>query len=243
MRLYDRYALVYLLNGSGRYRDASGRDRAVAAGDVIVVFPGVAHQYGPGLGEFWDEFYLCFDGPVIELWRRYAILDPKNPIYHLEPVHEWLRRFESILGASRQPGSIPPLDEMCRLQQLLADMLLGGNQNPIDQSERNWASRTCALLEAEQDLPNDLAGFARSLGMNYESFRKRFTRAVGQPPAKFRMARLIDRACELMQQGRMSDKQIALSLGFCDEFYFSRRFKQVIGQSPRQFRQRFVPAS
>jgi AraC-like DNA-binding protein len=132
---------------------------------------------------------------------------------------------------------------MCRLQQLLADMLLGGNQNPIYQAERNWASRVCALLEAEQDLPDDLAGFARSLGMSYESFRKRFTRVVGQPPAKYRMARLIDRACELMQQRRMSDKQIALSLGFCDEFYFSRRFKQIIGQSPRQFRQRFVPAS
>ncbi len=74
--------------------------------------------------------------------------------------------------------------------------------------------------------------------MSYESFRKRFTRVVGQPPARYRMARLMDRACELMQAGRALDKEIAGSLGFCDHFHCSRRFKQIVGESPRQFRQR-----
>jgi len=39
-----------------------------------------------------------------------------------------------------------------------------------------------------------------------------------------------------MQNRSLKDRQIAESLGFCDEFYFSRRFKAVTGQSPRQFR-------
>jgi AraC-like DNA-binding protein len=72
--------------------------------------------------------------------------------------------------------------------------------------------------------------------MSYDGFRKRFTRATGLPPARYRGTRLIDRACELMQQGALTDRQIAEQLGFCDEFYFSRRFKQVTGRRPRQFR-------
>ncbi len=59
---------------------------------------------------------------------------------------------------------------------------------------------------------------------------------MGTPPARWRAARIIERACELMLRGGLVDKQIADRLGFSDEFHFSRKFKQVIGQSPRQFR-------
>lgn len=62
-----------------------------------------------------------------------------------------------------------------------------------------------------------------------DSERKHFVDAV----KKYRLIRRIDRACELMQQGRLTDRQIAECLGFCDEFYFSRRFKQNTGKSPR----------
>ena len=48
----------------------------------------------------------------------------------------------------------------------------------------------------------------------------------------------MDRACELMQNRTLKDRQIAGVTGRCDEFYFSRRFKSVTGQSPRQPRRR-----
>ena len=74
------------------------------------------------------------------------------------------------------------------------------------------------------------------LGMSYDGFLKRFRRGVRIPTARYRAAHLIDRACELMRHGRLTDRQIAEQLGFCDEFFFSHRFKQVTGRSPRQFR-------
>ena len=238
-RRYGQFALVYLLDGSGRYRDTSGIDQAVGAGDLILVFPNLGQAYGPGRGEHWAEFHLCFDGPVFELWQSPGLLDPRKPVRHLEPVHDWLRKFESILSAPRQPGFAPPLLDVCRLQQLLAEIFTD-SRDTSRHDDRQWASRACALLEA--DLNQELApgALAAHLGMRYESFRKRFTRIVGQPPARYRTARLIDRACELMQRGQVTDKQIAAALGFCDEFYFSRRFKQMTGQSPRQFRQKFA---
>ena len=56
------------------------------------------------------------------------------------------------------------------------------------------------------------------------------------PSARHRSIRAIDRACELMQAGGLTDRQIVERLGFYDEFYFSRRFKQVTGRSPSHFR-------
>ena len=68
MRILGSYALVYVVGGSGRYADARGVEQKVAAGDLITVFPEIAHAYGPGPREHWDETYIVFDGPVFDLW-------------------------------------------------------------------------------------------------------------------------------------------------------------------------------
>lgn len=236
MRCWKQYALVYLLDGCGRYADARGLDRPVGAGDLILVFPQLAHAYGPETGQRWREFYLVFRGPVFDLWRKQGLLDDRHPIHHLEPIDHWLSRFESVLGGSRQPGWSPPLLEVTRLQQVLAEALVGGCRSAVPHEDLRWASRACTLLEAELSPRADLHRIAEQLEMNYETFRRHFTRIVGQPPARYRSGRLMDRACELMQTSHMTDKQIAYSLGFCDEFHFSKRFRQWLGHSPRAYR-------
>ena len=47
---------------------------------------------------------------------------------------------------------------------------------------------------------------------------------------------LMQRAQELIRCGVPTNREIADRLGFCDEYHFSRRFKQVVGLSPKEFR-------
>ncbi len=234
-RVLGQYALVYVYEGSGRYSDANGLDLAIAAGDLILVFPDLAHQYGPGRSG-WSEYYLVFEGPVFDLWREQGVLDEHRPVHHLQPIDHWLRRSESVLGAPAGPGLSPPLLEVCRVQQVLAEALSGGPRGRLRQDQLNWASRACALLEADMSQPADLEKIAETMGVTYATFRRQFRQLVGLPPARYRSQRVIDRACELMQRTDLSDKQIAAELGFCDESHFSKRFRQLAGQSPRAFR-------
>ena len=44
-----------------------------------------------------------------------------------------------------------------------------------------------------------------------------------------------------MQEQNLTNKEIAYRLGFCDEFHFSHRFKQIMGKSPQRFR-RSIPS-
>lgn len=77
---------------------------------------------------------------------------------------------------------------------------------------------------------------ARSLGMSYESFRKKFAHRMGTPPSRYRQARMIEQACALLMRRSLSHRQIAEQLGFCDEFHFSKIFRKRMGFSPRAFR-------
>jgi len=236
MRVLGSYAVVYLIAGEGEYRDANGVEQPVRAGDLMLLFPDLAHRYGPPAGRTWREFFLVFDGPVFDLWRAQGLLRPSEPVLHLEPIDHWLRRLESVLGGGRETGWAPPLLEVCRLQQVLGEALVGGSRGAVPQDEQRWAARACALLESDLSPSTPLASLAARMNTSYELFRKRFTAVVGMPPGRYRATRLIDRACELMQQSDMTDKQIALSLGFCDEFHFSRRFRQIAGRTPTEFR-------
>lgn len=238
MRVLGAYAIAYVIGGEGQYHDANGLRCPIRPGDLILVFPEIPHTYGPVRGTRWNEIYYVFDGPVFDMWRAGGLLDPAEPVRHLEPIDYWTRRFEAILTASEQSGLTPPLVEICRLQLALSEALVTGRESNGDvAADETWLTAACALLDEDLEEPRDLHQLADRLGMSYDGFRKRFTRLAGMPPGRYRSTRLIDRACELMQLGRLTDRQIAERLGFCDEFYFSRRFKQVVGRSPRQFRQ------
>lgn len=50
----------------------------------------------------------------------------------------------------------------------------------------------------------------------------------------------IDKAKELILEGDIKIKAVAQTLGFTDEFYFSRIFKRMTGISPSEFQSKNV---
>jgi AraC-like DNA-binding protein len=233
MRVFGRYAVVLVIDGEGVYRDTRGASQPIRIGDLIVVFPELGHWYGPGPGQTWSEFYVVFEGPVFDAWRSPALLDPGKPVLHLEPIDYWLGRMESIVDGGGD------LEKVCRMQQFLADVLEHQRREPG--RDAAWLSGAKALLNAlVTDPPLRPEDAAAKIGMGYEAFRKRFTRLAGQPPAKYRDARLMDLASRLLHDRDRPLKQIADACGFCDEFHFSRRFKQKVGLSPSDFRARLA---
>ena len=237
MRVLGSFACVYVLSGTGRYRDANGADRPIAPGDLMFLFPDVGHTYGPPPGQTWGEFYILFEGPAFELWRQTGLLSAAEPVVHLEPIPYWQDRMESAVEGPRAPDGPHHVAAVARLQQLLADIFVYANERRLGGDERAWLTRACDLLDrptATEDV--DWDAIASQLHMSYENFRKRFAKLAGMPPSQYRMRRIIKRASELMHRSHMTLREVADECGFCNEFHFSRRFKQIVGLSPREFR-------
>jgi len=141
MRILGCFAIVYILDGGGRYKDASGYQSIIKPGVLITLFPKVAHSYGPMEGEPWSEIWFTFEGPIFDLWEKVGILNAAQPIHHVEPIDYWFRRLEDCLGAPRQPNKFTyPLIEICRLQLVLSEMLLDINKSSNPPQELAWAS-------------------------------------------------------------------------------------------------------
>ncbi len=232
-RVFDRYAVVYLLEGEGHYFDVKhNKAQPIHPGDLIVVHPGRLHRYGPETGGMWHEMYLVFEGPLFDAWAQARLLDYRRPVMHLESVLTWQRRLKSVLEPEPPRNATGVLAEVCRLQLLLADALGVGEEARTVGGHNAW------VAQAREALANgdDQRLIARRLHCSYDTFRRRFKQITGVSPTRFRSQQQIERACAMMRGTGLADKQIARELHFCDEFHFSRRFKQITGLSPREYR-------
>lgn len=250
LRVYGSYAVMCLRRGTGAYRDANGVSRPLHKGDAVLVFPELAHWYGPGRSRpGWDEFYITFDGPVFDAWREAGLLDAARPVLHpgADAASTWMERVRALL--TRRPTGARERARQVADFVLLLDDLLRTDSTPAERDTLagddgettgpGWLGIARGLLEVElgRDLP--LATVAAAVNLSYETFRKRFQEATGTTPARYRMARRIEAAQALLRfTPGVTNREIAETLGFADEFHFSRRFTQATGITPRAFRQR-----
>jgi AraC-like DNA-binding protein len=229
-----------ITRGEGTYQDANGFSGGVRAGDAIFVHPALPHSYGPAPGTTWDEFFLVFGGPAFDAWHAMGLLDPKRPLYSLAPTGDWLPRFRALADVPGLPAPPAKAQQVCRLLTLLTEVVLSRPAPPTAPAPNPWLAQACSLLGGSLDSGLPLPDLVRPLGMPYETFRRRFTREMGVPPARFRAERTVEAACHLLQYTGLSGAKIAERLAFSDEYHFSRRFKQVRGETPAAFRRRLL---
>ncbi len=73
--------------------------------------------------------------------------------------------------------------------------------------------------------------------LSVSRFSHLFTEVVGKSPNEFIISLRVDRARELLCDTGLSVREVSERVGFTDQNYFSRLFRERVGVSPRRFRQ------
>lgn len=233
LRIMQAYVLSVVIDGTGRYRDADGRDEPINPGAHTVVPPGWPHWYGTAPGERWTELFVVFTGPLFDTLAGAGVLADAGPRYP---------RPAPSMAALRTVLRATPRSQRAAEHQLLAlaDWLVDTAEPVGDDADA--ADRSPAVAAAADRLADDLTAnldmrtVAAEVGLPYDAFRRRFTAEVGQPPLAFRNGRRLQAAATLLRLTDMTHREIARTLGFTDEFHLSRRFRAHFGQPPRDFR-------
>ena len=238
LRVYGIYALVYFLEGNGEYYDANGYRHPIVPGDFILVTPDLPHRYTTSPGRSWSECHLIFDGPVFDLCRTQGIFDAARPVRHLEPVDAWFSRVMSVVAEPDSQSPVEKVAEVGRLLTLVTEIFGEESNAPHFEGGAAWLAQAKSILDTNLEIELDPKTVARDLSVSYETFRKAFQKQFGASPGFYRTQRRIAVARRLLEMTTMTHQRIAEHLGFSDEFHFSKRFKQVVGVSPREYRGR-----
>ncbi|MES2694372.1 MAG: AraC family transcriptional regulator [Verrucomicrobiota bacterium] len=240
MRVLGSYAAVLMVEGKGYYRDARGTACDLGPGDVVLVFPEIAHAYGPVVGGEWTQVYYVFNGPQFDLWRKQGLLRPERPVWRLGAPDYWQQRLASVVKNEPVTGAGAALRALGRFSDVLLEMMAADREAAEAPAREAWLEQSLRLLGnrragAGWRSPQETA---REVGLSYENFRKRFAALTGESPGQYQKRRRLEWACAAIYQGGHTIKQIADELGFCDVFHFSKAFKQVVGTTPSEYRRR-----
>jgi len=93
-----------------------------------------------------------------------------------------------------------------------------------------------AYMKQHLNQPLQVAVLTALIGVSPSHFFTLFKRTTGHTPIDFFIHLRMRRACELLQRTNLSVKEVAASLGYDDQFYFSRVFKSVNRVAPTEYR-------
>ncbi len=93
-----------------------------------------------------------------------------------------------------------------------------------------------SYMEAHLSEPIDFEKLAKNCYMSMNYFRSVFKAVTGLRPVEYMNRMRIIKSLEYLQRDNCSVTDAALRVGFSNSNYFARTFKQVMGYSPRHFR-------
>lgn len=111
-----------------------------------------------------------------------------------------------------------------------AETLAQNDQDPLILKFR-------ALLEQHYTSERSVIFYAQELQLSTEALSRKCRAILTKTPTQLIQDRVIIEAKRLLHLTYLSIKEIAATLHFDDEYYFSRYFKRAVGVSPKHFRQ------
>jgi AraC family L-rhamnose operon transcriptional activator RhaR len=95
---------------------------------------------------------------------------------------------------------------------------------------------TLERLESEPEHPWRMTDLARAVSLDAKYLTRLFHAEVGVPPLTHLTSIRIERAAALLADRRFSIAQVGAAVGWPDATHFSRRFRALMGISPRTYR-------
>lgn len=92
------------------------------------------------------------------------------------------------------------------------------------------------LIDRDYGQPLDLDAMAREAGYSRFHFARAFTEAYGETPRSYLTRRRIERAKTLLRTANLSVTEICFLVGFASLGSFSSRFRDLVGQTPTDYR-------
>jgi len=247
--LHD-YELVWVVQGSVRYHIDGHPDTPMEDGSVVLCRPGQTD------GFTWDpqhptrHAFVHFDfGDRPDDWPE---PDDWSTVWHL-PADDVVRPLFRYVLANLKPqpagharGDVAAPVVASAVQTMLGALLVG----PLDQQTEIGAplpepvARTLdharRALDDDTGNPLSLDDLAAAAKVSPEHLCRLFRDTLNTSPVEAVRLLRLDRAIALLVRSDLNVAEIADRTGFASPFHFSRRFKQVYGQSPTATRRAYL---
>lgn len=232
-RYFEFYSISHMHDGWGRLWLKPDKEVNVKAGQCVMICPQSLNRYGGVNGQIYDEDSIRFAGPVADMMRKTGII--KDGVFEFGEA----RRLLPVIKLVGDPAVDSQINANIALQKLLVDIYNENKQQNVVKSDVVIDKLTDTIKEQINRwwTVSEMADFCN---LSDDQFRRVFLKRTGMLPKIYIDRLKIQKAGELLMSNRFKITEIAIRLGYVDQYHFSRRFKKITGLSPRKYRQTFT---
>jgi len=251
---WHRFVEIAIVVGGSGVHVLDGRELPIVAGHVFVLPPGFKHAYREPVGLSlinicYDPARLLFDDSDLDDLPGY------DALFHVEPR----------LRSSGNLGHMLKLEarELCRIEALAHRIVDESRKRPkgfrlmararLFQLIAELSRLYDRPLTAPSSLVHRLAGAIKYLESHIReeidfdelpgkfhfskrNFYRLFTSVTGQSPLAYLRTCRLKEASRLLQETDKPVTEISFDVGFQDSSHFSRRFQEMFGVAPSDYR-------
>ena len=235
-RILNEYQLLYITKGRGMFSSESSGRSQVKEGYMFLLFPGEWHTYRPDPETGWNEYWIGFDGRIMDEWVKDGFFHKESPVFNIGLNEEIIALYKRaiIIAEAQEANYQQALSGIaCNLVSMAIYLSRNRDFNKSDIASQMNQAKIAVHENISAITPEELA---KITCMSYSKFRKIFKEYTGFAPSQYIQEVRITMAKELLTNTSKSIKEIAIELGYENKDYFFTVFKKVTGSTPITYR-------
>lgn len=236
-RVLREYQFVYITKGHGVFASDSTPETAVSKGKLLVLFPGQWHTYRPLQQTGWNEYFIGFEGSIIDNLLKNSFLSKENQLLDVGMNEELVNLFSKALEVAEKDKTFAQ-QYLAGIVMHMLGLVLSVSQNKMfevgDVGQKIESAKIIMNEHVYKDV--DVEELALKLNVSYSWFRRAFKEYTGYAPAKYFQELKLRKAKQLLVESSKSVKEISYILNYTSAEHFFSIFKKRTGFTPIEYR-------
>lgn len=231
----SRFSRLYLVEEGSGYLKTATETIHLEPGYAYLIPANFQHAYGcTKLKKLYFMFTLTSKESTDILSRINSVCRIR---YAPEDLDTLLEHYESA-------ELLSVLTVRQTILKLVCALLQESNVPPVSLNRNSpLVEKAVAYIQANLRITLTIEQISSRLFVSESKLRTVFQKETGVPVGQYIDSLVLQKAQQLLRQSNLSIGEISSQLGFCDQFYFSRRFKEKLGLTPSAYRKNSLSPS
>lgn len=239
----DHYIIHYVLSGKGKF-NINGVTYELEKNQGFFVPPETIVFYQADELDPWQYCWFAFNGIKAQSYLYQINLNINSPVFLYDKdaqVQNYI--FSMIESKNMSYGKNLYLTGLLYmlLSKIAEVQYTKALTTQDDDRKELYVKKSVDFIEKNYSTKMSITDIAGFIGIDRKYLHSLFKLYLKVSPQDFLINYRVNKACELLQNNKLSIQSVSHSVGYEDALLFSKIFKKIKGTSPKKFRDCIFP--
>lgn len=233
----SQYILIYCIDGGGNIH-LNGIDYELYPNTYFILPKGIPHRYSSDENNPWSIYWIHFTGLISENIYERSLQEGLPAVHHIPYDENRIMLFEQVYSILEHSFEEKEMEIMnISLLQFISSLIYYKEANPAIYNTDS-VSNSILFMKQHLDKKFGIEELSKQQNISVSHYSRSFKQKTGTSPINYFNQLKIQKSCQYLYFTDRSIKEICNELGFDDQYYFSRLFRNIIGVSPSIYKKR-----